>query len=72
MGLNHLIFIEVKILPSIHVFKILELISVFCTSESLSSLAENDILTVGPGVLGRLVAQKWRILILFMGYLISI
>ncbi|KAJ1430497.1 hypothetical protein SESBI_07635 [Sesbania bispinosa] len=34
------------------------------TEESLSSspplIGENDLLIVGPGVLGRLVAQKWR------------
>lgn len=34
--------------------------SLTTTEESLSSLAENDLLIVGPGVLGRLVAQKWR------------
>ncbi|XP_004504648.1 uncharacterized protein [Cicer arietinum] len=30
------------------------------TEQSLSSSVEHDLLIVGPGVLGRLVAQKWR------------
>ncbi|CAJ2677831.1 unnamed protein product [Trifolium pratense] len=30
------------------------------TQESLSSSLQNDLLIVGPGVLGRLVAQKWQ------------
>jgi len=34
--------------------------SITTTEESLSSLTENDLLIVGPGVLGRLVAKKWR------------
>jgi len=42
------------------------------TEQSLSSspqvIGEHDLLVVGPGVLGRLVAQKWlQVFFLFLG-----
>lgn len=42
------------------------------TEQSLSSSVEHDLLIVGPGVLGRLVAQKWRQVLSFFSFLIFI